>query len=309
VWFSQPGQSKQLAGPPDSLPFYHLIRTDGYVYFLDGFGDDGFLSESTGLIEYFDEDFELRDLVFPGRADWIEREGRFRAAAREQVSGWDTVVVDWTNAAGGRELRLWVEPTTGVILRHQVFGGEDWQTLEEEIEVKALALDVDLPQELFDPRNGWKGGFALDESGEPEPPGNWEPQTAWWPAPGHELLPYTPAPPGFDPATSRLTLQIPQPPGLQWPIPNHRPTWFDLFAGPYALGRVEFGNPFGLRCDRSPDGQWLAFAPGSHWLEFRTSEPVEELRWLNLSDVENQYGRRSPSAQGDGFCLLSTAGS
>jgi hypothetical protein len=187
-----------------------------------------------------------------------------------------------------------VEPASGVILRQQTFGGEGWQTLEQEIEVIDLALDVDLPQELFDPRQEWSGGFAQDESGEPGPPGNWVPQITWWPAPGHELLPYTPSPPGFDPASSRLTLQIPQRPGQQWPYRNPRPRSFDLLAGPYTLGRLEFGNPFGLRCDRSPDGQWLAFMPGGHWLEFSQSWPEAELRWINLSEVENLHRPAQP---------------
>jgi hypothetical protein len=57
---------------------------------------------------------------------------------------------------------------------------------------------------------------------------------------------------------------------------------------------LEFGNPFGLRCDRSPDGQWLAFMPGGHWLEFSQSWPEAELRWINLSEVENLHRPAQP---------------
>jgi len=92
----------------------------------------------------------------------------------------------------------------------------------------------------------------------------------------------TPAPEGFDPSDSELTLRS---------IPGdsfERPTRFfgDLYAGDYLLGRVDFGARPGGNCDRSADGSRLAY--GYEVLEGERLSSAT-LRWLDLRDIQQVH--------------------
>ena len=89
-----------------------------------------------------------------------------------------------------------------------------------------------------------------------------------------------PPPTGFESAGSPLRLQSQG--GDSFSAPSF---WLgDLFAGEYYLGRVDFGAvPGGASCDRSADGNQLAFV--YQVLEMGRAK-IESLRWFDLRDLE-----------------------
>ncbi len=68
-----------------------------------------------------------------------------------------------------------------------------------------------------------------------------------------------------------------------------RPTFFygNIFAGDSYLGRVNFGGVPGGWCDRSPNGQLIAFNYAENDLENETAH--EFLRWFSLEDVSTVH--------------------
>jgi len=59
----------------------------------------------------------------------------------------------------------------------------------------------------------------------------------------------------------------------------------DLFADGYYLGKIKFGLPWGLQCQRSPDGSRIAFNMASDG----TTVPDYTLRWFSLDDPLIEY--------------------
>ena len=47
----------------------------------------------------------------------------------------------------------------------------DPQIVRKDIVVTSIAFNVNFPQELFNAKLPWRGGFARDYSGQPETPG------------------------------------------------------------------------------------------------------------------------------------------
>ncbi|MFH1635406.1 MAG: hypothetical protein ABIG63_15560 [Chloroflexota bacterium] len=92
----------------------------------------------------------------------------------------------------------------------------------------------------------------------------------------------TSTPGGVDTANSNLS--------FEW-IGNDfdRPTFFygDISAGFNYLGRVNFGGVPGGWCDRSPNGQLIAFNYAENDLENETAH--EFLRWFSLEDVSTVH--------------------
>ena len=78
-------------------------------------------------------------------------------------------VVDQTDLYGDQNLRMWLDEQGGFILRQQHFTNSDPKQILKESRVTAIAYNVDFPQQLFDPNLPWRGGFAADYTGRPEP--------------------------------------------------------------------------------------------------------------------------------------------
>jgi hypothetical protein len=98
-----------------------------------------------------------------------ERGRPFSDSGEETTAGRQALIVEWVSPAGAQEHRLWVDEQTGVVLRQQ---GVDqiisnrFQIYDNyEIIIRKIAFDVNLPGALFDPRQEWHGGFALDYNG------------------------------------------------------------------------------------------------------------------------------------------------
>ena len=130
-------------------------------------------------------------------------------------------------------------------------------------------LSVDFPQELLDTRLPWRGGYAQDASGAPEDvPPPIQVETA------RQRLPQIEPPKGFDPSNKRLTFQFP----LTYNVEAQQ-ALVELFADGYFLDWVVMGNPWQMICDRSSDGQWLAFVN----LPSPDHDPETRLHWFDLN--------------------------
>lgn len=206
----------------------------------------------------------------------------FQIVSTDEVAGREAVILERLNSAHQREARFWVDTQTGLVLRLQQFGGSDFQKLESEVVVTAIAFDVDFPQQLlFDPRLPWRGGFASDYHGEPVtmPMAAMPSETS---TPATPLVKITP-PAGFDPAHSRLSFQFAA-------IPRYSsfPVDVDLYADQYFVATLKMGNFHSMICARSPDGRQIAYT-GSGMMAGN-----DRLHWFDLVRGADQVLESKP---------------
>lgn len=201
-----------------------------------------------------------------------EDRDHLRVVESEEIAGRAAWVVEKTYEADHLKALLWVDQSTGLILRRQQFQENAEKMLRDEVMVTAITYDVDFPQELFNPQLPWRGGYARDFTGEPASITTRLPSEV---ASGRQRLDYNLVPEDFDPSLAQLTFQYP----LSF---NHIDslTNTELFASDYYLGPVMFGNPWTLICDRSPDGQKIAYVSQPDKAQSQNAF----LRWFNLSD-------------------------
>ena len=77
------------------------------------------------------------------------------------------MVIDQLGSEGQIQARVWLDDSTGTVLRKQWFSeaGE----LMREMVLSDYTYDIDFPQDLFDLQLPWRGGYAADYSGKPIP--------------------------------------------------------------------------------------------------------------------------------------------
>lgn len=283
AWISLPDQSIELSGlhsqPPSSL---HTFSEEHITYF-NPFTNLSLSTAGSPAPSTLIQNDTLRQMVFPGAASWAQR-GEFRAYDTGQILTIDVLVVDWYNEFGQREARLWVDAQTGLILRSQLFGGDDFNLLVRDSVVTEIQYDQNFPPARLSTEMRSVGSSSPSNTPAPNQP------ILPTPTPALELSsrqapPAVPAPAGFDPASSWLVFQFPnnldatniqagtaQVPAL-------------IIADGYRTAETKFGLPWMLRCERSPDGYLLVFNTGSDG----TSIPDARLRWLDLRDPARVY--------------------
>lgn len=232
VWLSPSrGAKTHLAKPFEGQPWFFLPWFSGRERLDDQVADS--IEDLTMLFE---------NLVDPN----ILPEGHNLVAAdKEFIANRDALVMDLTDDENQKVARFWFDDRTGLMLGKIFYSEEEPQTPTHGFLMTRVAFDVDFPQDLFDPRLPWRGGFAIDQSGAPIP----RDASSWVENPGRERLEIVGPPFNFDPSNSRLSFQLPDSGG---PI--------ELFADEYYLGDIYLGvNPWKLNCTRSPDGMWIAY--------------------------------------------------
>ena len=193
---------------------------------------------------------------------------------REDLSGRSTLKLGLFASDGSQISRLWVDDRIGQIIRRIDYRAGDVPVIEYRI--NSFSPNLDFPPELFDLRLPWRGGFAQDSRGAPlnlnAPPPQVTPRRA--------ILPVQPPPAGFDISHSQLTFQY------SGSVASFSPEeQFEVFAGSYFLGLAYFGDPWSLICDRSPDGQWFAYASRPA----QSQDPGSMLHWFDLSQPAKRY--------------------
>jgi DNA-directed RNA polymerase specialized sigma24 family protein len=249
--------------------------------------------------------FYLGDLIFP--AVFHALPGSMDVLGMEMAAGRHAVVVDWipgapAGAPAGAEsgkpeaipvtassnlVRLWVDASTGVILRWRIFDGIQPTSALMDVTVTALAIDATFPEDLFYPRQKWSTSLQWEDLWQPVVEGGEPPVSIWADPPLRELLSYSKKPPAaFDPAGSRLTFQQ----MTDQETGQFDRTQVDIFADGYFLSQVYMGNPFNLLCERSSDGRSMAWTPSPGRI-YRQGSSL--LRWIHLDsprDIHVQVG-------------------
>jgi hypothetical protein len=190
-------------------------------------------------------------------------------------------LIEEKDAEERRTSSFWLEDTRGIVLRKQWYTKADPDVLAQEVAITQLGYDIDFPQELFDPRLPWRGGFAADFNGDPEAQEPYElPGFIQQAARSLEPLaaePYNQA--DLDYLGGQLTLDF------QYNFnPNNPTDQADLYLDRRFIGTALFGNPWTMVCQRSPNGRKLAYVSQAR----RYDSLDSQLRWLNL---DGPFGR------------------
>jgi hypothetical protein len=283
AWILQPDQSIVLNGLLGQPPGQSYLVSKDRVFWRSA-------AEGRSASNFRDSSLEstlpsepLRSMIFPATSSWASQPGEFRPVQATNLAGREAVAFDWTNADGQREARLWLDTQTGIILRAQTFGGSDFQTLIDDQMITSLALDRNEPSPnlITSARLGKSQPVTNDPSFSALPP---TPTPAAAPA-DRPSPPSDPLPKGFNPAGSFLSFHFTREPEVANATEDTAAQPAELIADGFNLGSTQFGLPWTLRCDRSPDGQRLAFNTGSDG-----ATPADDaVRWLNLSKPQSIY--------------------
>ncbi|MBN1149409.1 MAG: PD40 domain-containing protein [Anaerolineales bacterium] len=281
AWVRQEDESVETFGLLDAEPNSLYLATEIEALYINPLLELATASRRAGDPASLLHNAGLRQMVFPAASPWMAQGGWFQAVDSDSLLERRALLVDWLNPLGKRQARLWIDTLTGLVLRQQVYGGEDFQTLLSDALVTQFDLDQGAPPaSLADTLRTMQAGF-----GEPTPAVRVlqpTPTLALQPTP-RLLLPPTPAPPALDPAHSLLKFQFPRSSAsTQYSVAEVE---IELFADDYSLGFTRFGLPWALRCIRSSDGLRLAFNSGSDG----AMQADESLRWLDLRDPAAVY--------------------
>jgi DNA-directed RNA polymerase specialized sigma24 family protein len=283
AWVLQPEQSILLNGLLGAEPGESYLVAQDRAFWRSAAANQSHSQPWDGELESLLLEGPLRQMVFPATSPWASRPGSFRSVQTSEQAGRKAVVFDWLNPDGQREARLWLDSQTGIILRAQVFGGDDFKTLIDESVITALAL------ERSEPPPALIVAARLDQA---QPTSGDPAFAALLPTPTPAIVTLDrpaalsdPAPPGFDPSGGRLAFTFPRDPQVANAARDTAAQPVELIADGYSLGMTRFGLPWMLRCDRSPDGRRLAFNTASDG-----AAPADDsLRWFNLSNPSAIY--------------------
>lgn len=275
LWLSH-SQFLDLIGSTDGVPDVVFLRNQESLYAAQpSIGQVWFTRmqspSSIGLLE--GKLSGLFNAIFFRSQDIT---GTLRRSGSEVIAGHEAWRVDQIDPDGNLLNRFLMDARTGFILDSQTFGGQDHQTLLSEVRVNNIYFDVDFPdQSMFDPNLPWRGGYASDYTGSPEPDNLPTPSPE--PALGHEPRQYIPALDGFDPGAYPLAFQYPSD-----YLAGEASPRVDVFAGMYYLGKTQFGDPRAMLCSRSMDGDWFAFVSQPS----RSPGPNTQLHLINLRTLD-----------------------
>jgi DNA-directed RNA polymerase specialized sigma24 family protein len=271
TWLGQ-NQFLMIAGTLDGNLQDVWLRTNGHLYranlqgnlpwFFEGARSDMFQNPTVRDLFTLLSDITLNSNSSGGLFLGL--------AGNDQVAGRQAVIVERKDQQGQVRSRFWVDVQTGFILRVQWMDDKDPQIVRNDIVVTSIAFDVNFPQELFNSQLPWRGGFALDSTGNPENPG-----MAELAVPGRDRFSNRNLSPVSNYANSSLTFQYP--PNFAENDPH---ALVQVSANKVYIGDVNFGNPWTMICQRSSDGNKIAFVSQP------TLSPDQDafLNWFNLSN-------------------------
>lgn len=192
---------------------------------------------------------------------------------REPYRGSDAFVLEALDSQGSPIFRYWIDEDVFVPLRVEEFNPNG--DLIYETELRGFANDIILPQDLFDAGLPWRGGFAKDFTGEPEPV-NATPLLEPKKPPARLDDRHRGNP---DISHSTLTFQYPERfdlfRSLNWGEAAER---VQVFADGIFLGEIPFYQPLFTQCKRSPDGKRIAYS------SFGLPQPSENMYIYDLEE-------------------------
>lgn len=227
--------------------------------------------------DYFANDVLHAYLIFQPKS-WARAGTRISIVEKINTLGRDALVVDVRSEDGLLLGRITVDAELGLILAVRLYD-RDQVTVRGDVYLNKLALDVDLPEFIFDSDLQIKNFFTDYRARQPDRETLKVLNVA---PPGHEPLPKINPPDGFDPSGSRLA--------FQWSDHTFGQDLLvfspvDVFADGYYLGQIQISNPWDAICERSPDGDYLAIVEQPETPPF----PSTRMRWLKLDNLEDDH--------------------
>lgn len=284
AWISQPAESLELLGALSGKPSNVYLVAGSESLTINPTQNLAKAEKWDGAAPNLLQNIHLRQLIYPAIALWAQQ-GTLHAIGQSEIAGRVVVTVDWYNLLGKREVRLWIDALSGVVLRQQVYAGSDYKVLVWEAIVTQITYDQGGPP--YDLSDYIK--LETANSGQSE---QLSPAQVLLPtltpaivATRRPTLPLETAPPALDPAHSALKFQFPKMADAAKRTSHTAETPVELFADDYYLGNTQFGLPWALRCTRSPNGERIAFNTGSDG----TTQADERLHWFNLADSAALY--------------------
>lgn len=196
--------------------------------------------------------------------------GQGQVVGSEPMAGQRAVKVWMPNNSSDPSLNLWIDASTGTVLRWQELDRRDMKTVTYEVRLTAVTYDVTFPDDFFTLDRLEAATSGWDQF--------WQPTLAVRQAiptlddlSVRQPIQAPPAPAGFDPAHSVLT--------FQWADVT-TPQQAEILAEDYSLGQIELGDVWSLYCQRSPDGKKLAV------YNYFPSERRWGIRWRDLSSIQ-----------------------
>jgi DNA-directed RNA polymerase specialized sigma24 family protein len=285
IWYAAPGNyllvGGRIQGKPDSIilvrkppsqpeEVYISYRSDqdGH-WFYQNVAELNQLDSVFRLNYSFDAlDQVLKILRFQPTKSLIE------PSSKENIAGQEAIVATLTDSSDRSRSRIWVDVNTGLILRKQIVSDRENSLVEIEASFIDILYNQQFAAGLFEPYNYLPAEFGNDPKGWPGGMSLGGDAPALWMPPAHPPLSYPPAPEDLDVSKSWLIFQYP----ASYEYHSSR-SLVELFSDNYFLGVVRFGNPWTMICDRSPDGDKIAFVG-------MPDGPVQGtiLNWFSLSD-------------------------
>ena len=282
VWMHQPAESLEVFGVlGDKANSVYILYNDQELY-ENPVAGESFIRTSTDLKPELLHNPNLQQLFFPERGPWFTEGGTLEARSSATISGRRCLVVDWIDPQVEKLSRLWLDAGSGLILKRQDYApGSDSQLTFEAVISDIRYENQAPPIQITD----WMSleNLSLRTVNERQTPGKGQVT----PTPTlaakiieRELLPKEALPPDLAPDQATLTFQYPQGEELAAIQTGTAEVPTELFADGYFLGEVRFAVPWGLHCERSADGNRLAFNTASDG----TTRADRALRWFSLED-------------------------
>lgn len=276
TWLSQ-DQGLVLVGSLNSIQEAWLQVDEHFYLARPGIGQPWFLDTVEPETSNFKTTLEnFYKVIFDFEAP--PSDVSMQTKGKETLAGKETLMIDLLTITGRRLTRFWLDTRTGLTLRKLAYTETGLQELVQEITIDRIVYDVNLPQDLFDPTLPWRGGYALDESGQPAAD---SPLAASNPDAQRQRLRSVRSSGEIDVSSRQLFFQYPAS-----YLPDGRAAVVQIFADKDLLGSILLGDPWEMICARSPDGLSLAAA-------FSASSSVDTfLHWFRLDQTllsDNTY--------------------
>jgi RNA polymerase sigma-70 factor (ECF subfamily) len=279
-WFG-PNQALALSGPPGGTVEKVVLVNNGHIYAANPGSGRPWFSEWDGDEIIESSEFEIFESLFAALLDGenVLFNSEYEVVGNGEIAGRQTIIVEQYDAKKENLTRFWEDEETGVILRRQYYVSNELPKISQEVVVTNVAYDINFPQALFDPNLPWLGGFAMDYTGKPFPAEMESDELGA--AHSVDRLPLMRRPEDFNFLKDRLTFQYSQ---------DYHPeeagmAKVDVFADSYFVKQATMGNPWTMICQRSADGERIAYVSQPYTSEtLYTSMDEHLLHWFSLTN-------------------------
>jgi len=287
IWISQPDQSLELFGIYGQKPNSIYIQNGKEIHYENPVAGESGQRRSDQEENLSIQNVDIAQMLFPDRGGWFQQESILWARKTTTIANRKSLLVDWIDAEERVKESLWVDCIYGIVLKRQVFIDHSEQKLHKEILFNDIRFEEDTPNIKLEEWLALKNFdlLALHEMQAPS-------KGIMTPTPtiGSEIIERKPipteaSPAGLNPDQRSLIFQYDQGKDLIYMQDNTAQVDTDIFADGYYLGKIKFGLPWGLHCQRSPDGSRIAFNMGSDG----TTVPDYTLRWFWVSEPLIEY--------------------